>query len=170
VLSARDARNLVKIALAAGLAWWLGNLLGQPQPVFASIVPVLVIRPGATATLRGSIGRIIGVLAGVGVGLAALAVASPSAVLVGVVVGVSLLIDRVLRALPRLEIDTRNQTAISALLMLFVTSSVTAYGGTRAWETALGAAIALSADTLDSRLPRLLRRDTRTSGDPQAAA
>ena len=27
----------VKTALAAGLAWWLGNLLGEPRPMFAAI-------------------------------------------------------------------------------------------------------------------------------------
>ena len=161
---------MIKISVAAGLAWWIGSLLGQPRPVFAAIVPVLVIRSDATATLRGSIGRLIGVLAGVALGLAALAVVSPNGIVVGVVIGVALLVDRALRAVPRLELDTRNQTAISALLMMFVTSGVTAYGGTRAWETALGAAVALGADTLDNRISGWRRRRTAQAGGDESAA
>jgi len=169
MLTASDARVMIKISAAAGVAWWIGSLLGQPRPVFAAIVPVLVIRSDGTATLRGSIGRLIGVLAGVGLGLAALAVVSPNGVVVGVVIGVALLVDRALRALPRLELDTRNQTAISALLMLFVSSGVTAYGGTRAWETALGAAVALGADSLDHRISGWSRRPAPAGGDEAEA-
>jgi hypothetical protein len=31
------------MATAAGVAWWLGNLAGQPRPVFSALVPILVI-------------------------------------------------------------------------------------------------------------------------------
>jgi len=129
-------------------------LAGQPRPVFAAIVPLLVIRADPTATLRGSLGRVVGVLIGVGVGLVALVLASPSAVMVGVVMFVSLGIDRALRAVPHLELDTRNQTAISALLMLFVPAGVVTYGGIRVWETLLGAAVALLVEVLDDAIVR----------------
>jgi uncharacterized membrane protein YgaE (UPF0421/DUF939 family) len=152
-----DPRTLVKIAAASGVAWWIGNLAGQSRPVFAAIVPLLVIRNDTTATLRGSLGRVVGVLAGVGLGSVALALVNPSAVAVAVVMAIALAIDQGLRALPRLGLDTRNQTAVSALLMLFVTSQTsTIYAGTRAWETAVGAAVALSADALDDRIGRYL--------------
>lgn len=164
MVSVRDARVIAKISAAAAIAWWVGNLAGQPRPVFAAIVPLLVIRSDTAVTLRGSIGRVVGVLAGVGVGLAALAIVSPTAIAVGVVMAVALTIDRGLRALPRLGIDTRNQTAVSALLMLFLSSGVTAYGGTRAWETALGAAVALSADALDNQITRRVYRHRAEAG------
>jgi uncharacterized membrane protein YgaE (UPF0421/DUF939 family) len=148
---------LVKIAAASGVAWWIGNLAGQSRPVFAAIVPLLVIRNDTTATLHGSLGRVVGVLAGVGLGIGALELVNPSAIAVAVVMAIALAIDQGLRALPRLGLDTRNQTAVSALLMLFVTSQTsTIYAGTRAWETAVGAAVALSADALDDRIGRYL--------------
>jgi uncharacterized membrane protein YgaE (UPF0421/DUF939 family) len=170
MLSVGEARVVVKISAAAAVAWWIGNLAGQPRPVFAAIVPLLVIRSDTTATLRGSLGRVIGVLAGVGLGLAALAVISPTAIAVGVVMAIALILDRVLRALPHLQLDTRNQTAVSALLMLFVTTQMTVYAGTRAWETAVGAAVALGADSLDNAITRRANRGAEASGGSTANA
>src|SRR3984885_13456769 len=115
-----DFRTPAKMAFTAGIAWWLGNLAGQPRPVFAALVPILVIRSDATATMRGSLGRVLGVLLGVLLGLGALAIHPPSPLTVGVTVGVALLVDRLVGALPHVELDTRSQTAVSALLMLFV--------------------------------------------------
>jgi uncharacterized membrane protein YgaE (UPF0421/DUF939 family) len=159
-----ESRIVVKIAAAAGVAWWIGNLAGQPRPVFAALVPLLVIRSDTTATLRGSLGRVIGVLAGVGLGLAALALITPTAIAVGVVMAIALVIDQGLRSIPRLGLDTRNQTAVSALLMLFVVNHVTVYGGTRAWETAVGAAVALGADALDNEITRRVDRRAAALG------
>ena len=84
----------MKIATASGVAWWIGNLAGQSRPVFAAIVPLLVIRDDTTATLHGSLGRVVGVLAGVGLGIGALAVVNPSAVAVAVVMAIALAIDQ----------------------------------------------------------------------------
>jgi len=150
----QDFRTLVKMAFTAGLAWWLGNLAGQPRPVFAALVPILVIRSDATVTMQGSLGRVIGVLLGVGLGLCALEIHRPSPLVVGVTVGVALVIDRLVRALPHVELDTRSQTAVSALLMLFVATSVTSYALARLWETAIGGALSLLVDGLDENLPR----------------
>src|SRR3984885_3324905 len=100
-----DFRTLAKMAFAAGLAWWLGNLAGQPRPVFAALVPILVIRSDATATMRGSIGRVVGVLLGVGLGLGALEIHRPSPLLVGLTVGVAIVVDRLVQALPHVELD-----------------------------------------------------------------
>ncbi len=144
-----DFRTLAKMAFTAGLAWWFGNLAGQPRPVFAALVPILVIRSDTTATMRGSLGRVIGVLLGVGLGLGALEIHRPSPLTVGVTVAVALVIDRLVRALPHVELDTRNQTAVSALIMLFVATSVTSYAVARVWETAIGGALALLVDGID---------------------
>lgn len=159
----QDFRTLVKMALAAGLAWWLGNLAGQPRPVFAALVPILVIRSDTTATMRGSLGRVIGVLLGVGLGLAALEIHRPSPIMVGATVGVALVIDRLVRALPHVELDTRSQTAVSALLMLFVASSVTSYALARLWETAIGGALSLLVDGLDENFARWFSPSRRTA-------
>lgn len=159
-----DARTVGKIAIAAGLAWWLGNLAGQPRPVFAALAPILVIRSDATATMVGSLGRVVGVLAGVGLGLGALAITRPSALMVGIVVAVALVIDGVVKRVPRVGLDTRNQTAVSALLMLFVATGVTAYAAARLWETAIGAAVALLMDGIDDRFRHVLRRPSTEAG------
>jgi uncharacterized membrane protein YgaE (UPF0421/DUF939 family) len=162
-----DQRTLVKIALASGVAWWLGNLAGQSRPVFAALVPILVIRSGTTDTMRGSLGRVVGVLLGVGLGLASLEIARPSPISVGLTVGVALLVDRLVHGLPHVELDTRNQTAVSALIMLFVATSVTSYAVARLWETAMGGALALLVDGLDEWIgSRLHLRRDRVDGAP----
>jgi uncharacterized membrane protein YgaE (UPF0421/DUF939 family) len=163
-----DLRTLAKMATAAGLAWWLGNLAGQARPVFAALVPILVIRSDTTATMRGSLGRVVGVLLGVGLGLAALEISRPSPVTVGLTVAVALVFDRLVQGLPHVELDTRNQTAVSALIMLFVASSVTSYALARLWETAMGGALALLVDGLDDRIGRGLRKGRVRAASAQA--
>jgi Fusaric acid resistance protein-like len=164
----QDFRTLAKIAFTSGLAWWLGNLAGQPRPVFAALVPILVIRSDTTATMQGSLGRVIGVLLGVGLGLGALEIHRPSPLLVGGTVGVALVIDRLVRALPHVGLDTRSQTAVSALLMLFVASSVTSYALARVWETAIGGALSLLVDGVDQSLGRWFSH-SRPEADRQSA-
>jgi uncharacterized membrane protein YgaE (UPF0421/DUF939 family) len=163
-----DFRTLAKIAVTVGLAWWLGNLAGQPRPVFAALVPILVIRSDPTATMQGSLGRLTGVILGVGLGLAALAIHRPSPLIVGVTVGVALVIDRLVRALPHVGLDTRNQTAVSALLMLFVASSVTSYALARLWETAIGGALSLVVDGLDEKISQRFLPTRRADGRPSS--
>jgi len=60
------------MAFATGTAWWLGNPAGQSRQVFAAPVPILVIRPDATTTMRCSLGRLVGVLLGFALGGVAL--------------------------------------------------------------------------------------------------
>jgi uncharacterized membrane protein YgaE (UPF0421/DUF939 family) len=162
-----DLRTLAKMAITAGLAWWLGNVAGQARPVFAALVPILVIRSDTTATLRGSLGRVVGVLLGVAIGLGSLEIARPSPLSVGLTVAVALVIDRLVQGLPHVELDTRNQTAVSSLIMLFVASSVTSYAVARLWETALGGALALLVDGLDDGIGRWLRRHRVRAGNEQ---
>jgi hypothetical protein len=83
---------------------------------------------------------------------------------VGATVGVALIIDRLVRALPHVELDTRSQTAVSALLMLFVATSVTSYALARLWETAIGGALSLLVDGLDENLPRWFSLHRREAG------
>jgi uncharacterized membrane protein YgaE (UPF0421/DUF939 family) len=159
-------KTIAKIAVASAVAWWLGNLAGQPRPVFAALAPVLVIRSDPTTTLRGSFGRVIGVLAGVGIGLAGLAVARPSALLVGFVVAAALGVDRLITSIPKLGLDTKYQAAVSALILLFVANGVTSYAIARIWETAIGAGVGLLIDLVDGYVESKLcsaRRRRRTT-------
>jgi uncharacterized membrane protein YgaE (UPF0421/DUF939 family) len=151
-----ENRTVVKIAVAAGLAWWLGNLAGQARPVFAAIVPIVVIRMDSADTIRGSLGRVLGVIIGVGIGLTALLLTRPSPLAVAIVVGTALIVDRFIGQIPRFGVDTRNQAAVSALLMLFVATRVTSFALARVWETALGAGIALLVEVTDEQFRRHL--------------
>jgi len=137
--------------------------------VFAALVPILVIRSDTTATLRGSLGRVVGVLLGVALGLGSLEIARPSPLTVGLTVAVALVIDRLVQGLPHVELDTRNQTAVSSLIMLFVASSVTSYAVARLWETALGGALALLVDGLDDGIGRWLRQHNVRAGNEEPA-
>jgi len=159
-------RLIVKVAVAAGASWWLGTLAGQARPVFAALAPVLVIRSDAATTLRGSAGRVLGVMTGVGIGLAALAVARPSPVMVGIVVAVALLVDRLIGAVPRIGLDTRSQSAVSAVIMLFVATSVTSYALARIWETAIGAGVALLVELVDEQIPSNRALGWRSATNP----
>ena len=130
----------------------MGNLAGQQRPVFAAIVPIVVIRVRKTDTVRGSLGRVIGVLAGVAIGLLALSVTHASLVSVGIVVMLALVADRLISHIPHVGVDTRNQSAISALLMFFVATGLTGYAAARLWETAIGSAVALAVELVDDQL------------------
>lgn len=157
-----DNRTTLKIALAAGLSWWFGNLAGQSRPVFAALTPIVAIKSVRSETERGSVGRVIGVLAGVGIGLGALVFFRPSAVVVACVVAIALGVDRLIRLIPRVGVDTKNQSAISAILMLFVATSVTSYALDRLWETAIGAAVALLIEFSDAGLAKRVARAATT--------
>jgi uncharacterized membrane protein YgaE (UPF0421/DUF939 family) len=147
-----QARTIVKVSVAAGISWWLGSRAGQSRPAFAALGPVLVLRSSTTETVGGSFGRVVGVMAGVGIGLAALAVARPSALEVGIVVASALVVDYLIGRLPRLGLDTRNQSAVSALIMPLVATGVTNYALARMWETVTGAGVALLVELVDARL------------------
>ena len=85
----RELPRAVRIAVAATLAWWIARLLGADRPVFAVIVPMVAIRDDTHAALSLSLGRMLGVMAGVvlGIGVVAVAGVSTSAVILLLVVG-----------------------------------------------------------------------------------
>lgn len=155
-------RTIAKVAVASGLAWWFASLAGQSRPVFAAMAPVVVIRMDPGSTLRGSFGRVLGVIAGVGIGLVALSIARPSPLEAGIVVAAALVVDNLIGLIPKYGVDTKNQSAISALILLFVATRVNSYAVARIWETALGAAVGLVIEILDSRIePKLPSADFR---------
>ena len=69
----RELPRAVRIAVAAALAWWIARLLGADRPVFAVIVPMVAIRDDTHAALSLSLGRMLGVMAGVVLGIAVVA-------------------------------------------------------------------------------------------------
>jgi uncharacterized membrane protein YgaE (UPF0421/DUF939 family) len=130
----RELPRAIRIAVAAGLAWWIARKLGADRPVFAALVPLVAIRDEPYAALSLSLGRMLGVIVGVLLGIVVVALlgVSTSAVVILLVAG--LLIGLVLRTGPELN----TQIAISALLLVVATSDADTYALARIWETALG--------------------------------
>jgi uncharacterized membrane protein YgaE (UPF0421/DUF939 family) len=136
----RELPRAVRIAVAATLAWWIARLLGADRPVFAVIVPMVAIRDDAHAALSLSLGRMLGVVAGVllGIGVVAVAGVSTSAVVLLLVIGLAA--GLFLRTGPELN----TQIAISALLVLIVTKNADNYAVERIWETGVGSVVSLA--------------------------
>src|SRR4051812_42039307 len=139
-IARRELPRAVRIAVAATLAWWISRLLGAERPVFAVIVPMVAIRDDAHAALALSLGRMLGVMAGVvlGIGVVALTGVSTTSIVLLLVGGLA--VGLFLRTGPELN----TQIAISALLVLVVTTNADSYAVERIWETGVGSLVSLA--------------------------
>jgi uncharacterized membrane protein YgaE (UPF0421/DUF939 family) len=181
----RELPRAVRIAVAATLAWWISRLLGAERPVFAVIVPMVAIRDDTHAALALSLGRMLGVMAGVVLGIGVVAVAGVSTTSIVLLLVAGLAVGLFLRTGPELN----TQIAISALLVLVVTTNADSYAVERIWETGVGsvvsllvAAFVLPPDPLRDSARRLAESaraladdlagaaGTLTGGDPSARA
>lgn len=136
-LSQTELRRVAKMAIAASLAWAIGVAAGQSAPVFAALVPLLAIKDDPYSGLNVSADRVIGVLAGVALGVAALQVSQPTLLMAIAVIVIGLAAGIPLRV--RGEVNV--QVAVSAMIMLLVSSQATAVGITRIWETLMGVVV-----------------------------
>ncbi|MEI7626349.1 MAG: FUSC family protein [Actinomycetota bacterium] len=143
-LSRDELRRALKMAIASSIAWVLGTLLGEPEPIFAALVPMVAIKDDPYSGLNISADRVVGVLAGVGLGVLALQISTPTIALAVAVIVVGLSLGAVIRV--RGEINV--QVAISAMIMLLVSTQATSVGITRIWETLLGVGVTLVASAL----------------------
>ena len=179
----RELPRAVRIAVAATLAWWIARLLGADRPVFAVIVPMVAIRDDAHAALSLSLGRMLGVIAGVLLGIGVVALAGVSTAAIALLLVIGLAAGLVLRTGPELN----TQIAISAVLVVIVTRNADDYAVERIWETGVGSVVTLAvaafllppdplrdADRRLSETARALVEDladaqgTLTGGDPSA--
>lgn len=130
-----ESRYVVRILVTAAVAWqacvWLG---ATNPPVYAVVVPLVALRDAPYSAFNVSLSRLVGVVAGLGIGIGVLAVLRPGVLSVTVVLGVALLAAIVLRAGGALNV----QVAASALLV-FANPTPSSYAVTRLWETAIGA-------------------------------
>jgi uncharacterized membrane protein YgaE (UPF0421/DUF939 family) len=143
-----DALRLAAKMVAAGtLAWWMCTLLGASRPLFAVLVPLVAMDGDPFSAFSVSLGRIVGVFAGVFLGLGVLQLDLSSTLLVAVLLTASLLVGLVLRVG---ESSVNNQIAISAMFMLYLgaASKAQSIGLARIWETALGAVVAVTVSAL----------------------
>jgi hypothetical protein len=104
-------RTTVEIAIAAGLSWWPGNPAGLSGPVLprwrlSSRSKRTALKPSAARSAgwgRAGWRRHL---------FGALAFFRPSAVVLGWVVVLALLVDRLIRLISRIGVDTKNQSAM----------------------------------------------------------
>jgi len=128
------------MAVAGGLAWWVGNLLGAPYPTFAELAVLISLQGNPYGSLRMAGQRLVGVVGGVAIGVAALRLPGPAPWTIGLLMLLALAVGSRLRFAPTLN----TQVAISAILLLAVGHGWH-YGLERLWETAVGGAVAVVA-------------------------
>ncbi|MGW7825089.1 FUSC family protein [Streptomyces puniciscabiei] len=114
---------------------WLGA--DQP-PVYAAIVPLVALRGDPMTALASSLQRVLGVVAGVLIGIAVLNVLHPSTAALTLVMAIGLAAGMALRAGGPLNV----QVPASSLLV-FASTSPDAYALHRLWETGAGAAVTI---------------------------
>ncbi|MFE2287114.1 aromatic acid exporter family protein [Streptomyces sp. NPDC059443] len=127
------ARIVVTVAVAWQVALWLGA--DQP-PVYAAIVPLVALRSDPMTAVGTSLQRVLGVVAGVLLGMAVLGALHLSTATLALVVALGLGLGMVLRAGGGLNI----QVAASSLLV-FASESPGSYAFHRVWETGAGAVV-----------------------------
>jgi uncharacterized membrane protein YgaE (UPF0421/DUF939 family) len=139
--------TVAKSGLAAGLAWWISELITDiAYPILASLTAVVVVQVSVRASVRTALQRsgavVLGVLIAVGVGDALDLNALTVALLVGVSLGVAQLVFRLPPAAAR-------QVPLSGLVVLSaVASSQQGQGWRRALDTLLGAAVGVAVSLL----------------------
>lgn len=134
----QELRLAAKMTLAGTLAWWVASALGAHRPIFAVLVPLVAMTGDPFGVVSVSLARIVGIFAGVGIGIALVHTSLPGTVAVGLALAAGTAAGIVLRIGLRVNV----QAAISALFMLGVAGSSHA-GIARVWETAVGAAVSL---------------------------
>lgn len=135
-----ELRLAIKMAIGGTGAWWIASELGAKRPIFAALVPLVAMNGDPFAAVSVSIGRILGVFAGVGIGLALTHVTVDSTGRVAIALIVATLVGIVLKVgeRPNLEVP------IAALFLIgFASANVSQLGVQRIWETGIGAVVAV---------------------------
>jgi uncharacterized membrane protein YgaE (UPF0421/DUF939 family) len=140
-----ELRLAIKMTIGGTGAWWIASELGAKRPIFAALVPLVAMNGDPFAAVSVSIARILGVFAGVGIGLALTHVAVGSTWRVAIALIVATLVGIVLKVgdRPNLEVP------IAALFLIgFASANVSQLGVQRIWETAIGAVVAVVVSTV----------------------
>jgi len=169
---ALELRLAAKMTIAGTIAWWVCVRLGATNPIFAVLVPLVAMTGDPFSAVSVSIDRILGIFAGVGIGILLVHTNLASTLDVAIALAVGTAGGIVLRVGQRVNV----QAAISALFMIAVAGSSHA-GIARVWETAIGAAISIVVaaliwppDPLRELRRRLDRLRQELAGDLAAVA
>jgi len=157
-----EVRLALKMSLGGTVAWWIASALGATRPLFAALVPLVAMNGDPFAAVSVSLGRILGVFAGVGIGVALINVSVSPTWRVAIALVVATLVGIVLKVgqQPNLQVP------ISALFLIgFAGANTEQFAVQRIWETAIGAVVAIVVSTflwppdpireLERRLQRL---------------
>ncbi|MGP3690683.1 FUSC family protein [Streptomyces sp. IBSNAI002] len=135
---ATDGPTVARILVTAVAGWQVALWLGADQPpVYAAVVPLVALRGDPLTALTLSFQRVLGVVAGVLLGITVLNLVPPSTASLALVLTASLVLGMVLRAG-----GLNLQVAVSSLLV-FANPSPDAYAFHRLWETAAGAVVTI---------------------------
>jgi uncharacterized membrane protein YgaE (UPF0421/DUF939 family) len=169
-----ELRLAIKMTIGGTGAWWIASELGAKRPLFAALVPLVAMNGDPFAAVSVSIARILGVFAGVGIGLVLTHVAVGSTWRVAIALIVATLVGIVLKVgdRPNLEVP------IAALFLIgFASANVSQLGVQRIWETAIGAVVAVVVsavlwppDPIRELERRLLRLRQQLAADLAAIA
>jgi hypothetical protein len=131
---------VIKSAVAAGLAWWIADLVtGIGNPVLASLSAIVVVQVSVRASVRLAIQRSIAVVLGVLLALAISHTFELNTLTVTFLVAGSLGVAELVLRLPR---AAARQVPVSMLVVLAAVSANNhSQGWDRAVDTILGAAI-----------------------------
>jgi uncharacterized membrane protein YgaE (UPF0421/DUF939 family) len=125
----------IKVALACGLAWWLGPFFHLSHPFNAVLAVIILMQGNAYGSLLNSMEFLLGVAAGLVLGIGAHLLLGISPLVMAGMMLVCLLLGGWIKVSSQ---GFNNQIAISALLVL---ASGSASNVGRLWETVLGGAV-----------------------------
>lgn len=137
--------RILKTALAVGLAWWIGQLLGQPRPIFAALAALQAMRPTVAASLRHWAGQLLGMLGGT-----ALALLTSRLFGGPEVFGISLAVLLGLVATARFGAGSwlGTEIAVTAMLSFALAQGQPFWGLERLWEAAVGGSVSIAINAL----------------------
>jgi uncharacterized membrane protein YgaE (UPF0421/DUF939 family) len=140
-----ELRVALKMTLAGSLSWWLATLAGEPRPIFAALVPLVAMSGDPFSAVNISTARVLGVFAGVAIGVGVLRLPIATLALVALALLLGTLAGMLLRVGGRPNV----QAAISALFLIGLGASGAADAGVaRVWETAIGAGVTVLVSVL----------------------
>jgi hypothetical protein len=148
--------RVLKSAVAAGLAWWAANRLGDPAPLFAVFGALNGMQPTIRGSLRHTGGALLGILLGTLLAVTSEAlVDAPRPLMVALLVALGLLVALRLHAYSLLG----TEVAVTGVLVFALSQGSLLWAAGRFGETALGGALAFAINVLV--LPPDYRRDAR---------
>ena len=140
-----EVMHAARVTVAVVISWWIAELAGlSSAPYMASLACLLYMQPSVYESFTRAVQRLVGVVLGVGLGVAVFTITGVNALVVGLVVFVGILAATVLRLGPGGSV----QIAVSGLIVLAITTANPGYPGQRILETMLGVGVGLAVVTV----------------------